>query len=81
MSTVSKPISLMYLASLPRSTNFWKSRFKWAQHNNFYLITSRWSYVNNWTFIDKLSLKGGDITLTATGAVPVYFARETWFAT
>ncbi len=41
-----------------------------AATDNFYLISSRWSYVSNWTFIDQLSLAGGDITLTATGRVP-----------
>lgn len=42
----------------------------YAAPDNFYLITNRWSYVNNWTFIDRLSLDDGDITLTATGRVP-----------
>ena len=42
----------------------------YAAPDNFYLITTQSSYYNNWTFIDKLSLQGGDITLTATGIVP-----------
>jgi uncharacterized delta-60 repeat protein len=42
----------------------------YAAPDNFYLMTSRWSYDGMYTFIDKLSLAGGSITLTATGEVP-----------
>ncbi len=42
----------------------------YAASDNFYLITSRWSYVSDWTFIDQLSLENGGITLSASGAVP-----------
>jgi len=42
----------------------------YAATDNFYLITNRWSYVNNWTFIDQLNLDDGDMTLTATAQVP-----------
>ncbi len=41
----------------------------YAASDNFYLVTSRWSYVNTWTFIDKLSLANDGIDLTATGQV------------
>jgi uncharacterized delta-60 repeat protein len=41
-----------------------------AATDSFYLVSSRWSYVSDWTFIDKLSLEDGGIELTATGAVP-----------
>ncbi len=42
----------------------------YAATDNFYLITSRWSYSGEWTFIDKISLQNGGISLAATGRVP-----------
>jgi inhibitor of cysteine peptidase len=42
----------------------------YAAPDNFYLATTRWSYVNDWTFIDKISLADGGLELTATGRVP-----------
>jgi inhibitor of cysteine peptidase len=42
----------------------------YAAPDNFYLATTRWSYVNDWTFIDKISLEDGGLELTATGRVP-----------
>ncbi len=42
----------------------------YAAPDHFYLIANRWDFAADWTFIDQLSLQGGDITLTATGQVP-----------
>jgi uncharacterized delta-60 repeat protein len=56
----------------PQSVSFLTSydATLYAAPDNFYLITSRWSYAGDWTFIDKLSLQNGGISLAATGAVP-----------
>jgi len=42
----------------------------YAATDNFYLISSQWSYVSDWTFINQISLQDGGLQFTATGRVP-----------
>jgi uncharacterized secreted protein with C-terminal beta-propeller domain len=42
----------------------------YAATDNFYLISNHWSNDGIWSSIDKISLQGGGLELTATGEVP-----------